>query len=935
MTKRLILIIWPFLVIAIVLVALAIESMRILSAGRAYVEGESLWSKAQKQSVAHLIRYAHTRSETDYKNFFNSLAVPLGDRKARIELEKPDFDYAAAYQGFLEGRNHPDDIPRMIMLFRRFRQVPYIDRAVTLWERGDRSIDQLILVADELHQRISSGTFDEKQLQEVLELIHSVDARLTPEEDAFSAALGEATRRTTVLLSIANIGLALILLPIGIVLSRRMLKHMETFEKALQLSEERFNRAVAGSNDGIWDWNMPAGEVYYSLRFNELLGHGDDPIPGTTEALVRRLHPEDKDHALSKLRENIEQASPYDVECRLKHRSGEYRWFRVRGRTTHDKFGKAVSMAGSLTEITDRKAAEAELQSAKERAQVTLQSIGDAVITTDTNGLIDYFNPVAETLTGWRLDQVQGLPLLSFVKFLDEKTRQCTPDPVELIMRDGQTLDMATALLLIRHDGSEIPVDESTAPIRNRSGQITGVVLVFRDVSRERQYAAKLSYQASHDALTGLINRREFENRLCRALESARQMGRHHAVMYLDLDQFKVINDTSGHTAGDELMRQISAILQRRLREGDTLARLGGDEFGVLLENCSPEHATRLSEELRQTVAEFPFAWSDGVFSLSVSIGLVCVEGDLFTLADVLSAADAACYMAKEKGRNRVQLYHRNDLELSIRHGEMQWVGRIQRALEQDRLCLYSQEIAPIQASTPGSGHFELLVSMLDEEGKVVPPMAFIPAAERYNLMSAIDRWVVRKAFAILSKMYLNQQATPGPTCSINISGASLGDERFLDFVIEQYRSFGVVPSMVCFEITETAAIANLAKATHFINELKSIGCRFSLDDFGAGMASFAYLKHLPVDFLKIDGGFVKGMVNDPIDRAMVAAINQIGHVMGKLTIAEFVETQEILSALRDIGVDFAQGYAIARPKEFHYLAEMVQLHPTSSQKSA
>jgi EAL domain-containing protein (putative c-di-GMP-specific phosphodiesterase class I) len=369
-------------------------------------------------------------------------------------------------------------------------------------------------------------------------------------------------------------------------------------------------------------------------------------------------------------------------------------------------------------------------------------------------------------------------------------------------------------------------------------------------------------------------------------------------------------------------MRQVTNLLQRRLREGDTLARLGGDEFGVLLENCPPEPALRIAEMLRQTVSEFPFVWQNRPFSISVSIGLVNIAGRAFTLADVLSTADTACYMAKEKGRNRVQVYRPDDTELSLRQGEMEWVSRIRRAHDEDRLRLYAQEIFPVSRAQRPGAHVEILIRMVDEDGVLVPPGAFLPAAERYNLMPMLDRWVIRTAFATLTHLRNADPSAPIETCAINLSGASIGDERFLDFIREQFAHFGVSHSAVCFEITETAAIANLAKAATFIQELHSLGCLFSLDDFGAGMSSFSYLKHLPVDFLKIDGSFVKDMLVDPIDRAMVVAINDIGHVIGKQTIAEFVEDQRILSALREIGVDYAQGYALAKPRPFEPRAQ-------------
>jgi diguanylate cyclase (GGDEF)-like protein len=520
-------------------------------------------------------------------------------------------------------------------------------------------------------------------------------------------------------------------------------------------------------------------------------------------------------------------------------------------------------------------------------------------------------------LTGWTAASARGLPLHAILRTVDETTRKLTSNPIEMVLREERTIEVSAPMLLVRNDSSEIPIVQSAAAIRARTGKIIGVVLVMRDVSRERQYVAKLSYQASHDALTGLINRTEFERRLGLALKSAAEQSRQHAVMYLDLDQFKVVNDTCGHAAGDQLMRQVSAVLLKRLREGDTFARLGGDEFGVLLENCPPDHALRIADQLRQTVTDFHFTWETRSFGTGVSIGLVNVRDRPFTLTDVMSAADAACYMAKEKGRNRVQVYHSEDSDLSLRQGEMEWISRLQKALKEDRFVLYSQDIKALDAGREHGTHCEILIRLLDERGELVPPMAFIPAAERYNLMPAIDRWVIRTVFATISR----EQAEGGAgfeICAINLSGGSIGDEGFLKYAREQFAHFPAVrPQSICFEITETAAIARLDKATHFIDAMKSLGCRFSLDDFGAGMSSFAYLKHLPVDFLKIDGGFVKNMADDPIDRAMVEAINSVGHITGKQTIAEFVDSDRVIALLREIGVDFAQGYGVAKPKPF------------------
>jgi diguanylate cyclase (GGDEF)-like protein/PAS domain S-box-containing protein len=910
----------------VLLAALTNQSIAILSAGRAFVEGESLWSKAQKKSLVHLMRYAHTHAESDYAEFRAALAVPLGDRKARLELEKPNPDYEVAYQGFLEGRNHADDIPGMISLYRRFRHLSYIDKAINLWADGDHSIELFSAVAEQLHHSITSGERDSEKLYAIVERIFAVDARLTPEEDAFSASLGEATRKTKILLSTATVGLAATLLPLGVMLSRRMLKQGEAAEDALRESEERFNLAVAGTNDGLWDWTISTDAVYYSPRFNELLGYIEQPIDGTVSALLSRLHPEDLEHTIAQINAHLEDGTAYDVEYRLKTKSGAYRWFRARGRALRDSSGKALRMAGSLTDITDRKQAERELFSAKERAQVTLQSIGDGVIVTDTRGLVEYMNPVAEQLTGCTMEHGYGLPFVSLVKTIDERTQKRAVDPIELVLRREQTLNMALDIAFVRPDGSQIAVSETAAPMRNSAGEINGVVLVFRDVSREREYAAQLSYHARHDALTGLINRREFEQRLNRVLSSSNLSEAQHALMYLDLDQFKIVNDTCGHAAGDELMRQVSALLQRRLREGDTLARLGGDEFGVLLEHCSDENALTLAEQLQQTINEYPFIWQSRSFSIGVSIGLVSLTSQTFTLAEALSAADSACYMAKEKGRNRVQIYQADDAELSNRKGEMEWVSRIKDALDQQRFCLYAQEIVPLNSTGSTRRHIEVLVRMLDEEGNLISPLAFIPAAERYNLMPRIDRWIMRTAFSRLAQLRQLGQWRADDLCAINLSAASLGEESTFDFIVRQFEDYGVPYSNICFELTETAAISIIAKAAQFMHKLRSLGCRFALDDFGAGMSSFGYLKHLPVDYLKIDGAFVKDMATDPIDAAMVEAINRIGHVMGKQTIAEFVENTQVLSELQRIGVDFAQGYGIAKPVPFWLSHNLVAL---------
>lgn len=569
------------------------------------------------------------------------------------------------------------------------------------------------------------------------------------------------------------------------------------------------------------------------------------------------------------------------------------------------------------------------LQVEKERAQITLESIGDGVITTDVDGAIAYMNPAAESLTHWKAAQAQGLPLAALFNLLDENAQAEGFALIEHILGGQLTGGSEHSKLIQRLDGSTVSVTLVGAPIRS-AGKVSGAVLVLHDMTQERQYIANLSWQATHDALTGLANRREFEFRLEQVLHGIGRQQSGHALMFLDLDQFKLVNDTCGHAAGDELLRHICALLQSDLREGDTLARLGGDEFGILLENCPPLVAEKIAESLRRTVQNLHFVWKGRPFVTTVSIGLVHISHIPTTLETSLRAADMACYMAKEKGRNRVQVYHADDSELSLRFGEMAWIQRLHMALEENRFCLYAQEIAALGHTEAGAGHIEILLRLHDEAGRIILPDSFIPAAERYGLMTSLDRWVVENVFKLIARCMIERPGRPMAMCAINLSGITIGDDDFLSFLREKFNAYGIPPSMICFEITETSAISNLGSAIRFINELKALGCFFSLDDFCAGMSSFAYLKHLPVDFLKIDGSFVKDMLDDPINRAMVEVINHIGHVMGKRTIAEFVETPHIEQALLEIGVDYAQGYLIERPQLFAF--DSLQCRPARPQ---
>jgi len=561
--------------------------------------------------------------------------------------------------------------------------------------------------------------------------------------------------------------------------------------------------------------------------------------------------------------------------------------------------------------LRQRAKARLALEDERRRAAVTLASIEQAVFTTDADGNLDYLNPAAQRLSGIESLIAYGKPLQEMVKLTDAQTGD---DRTDLWRQLSKGDDRGVAGIphnIARRRGDPVSVSLTAAPL---NGEGDGAVIVLHDMTREHEFIRALSWQASHDSLTGLVNRREFESRLSSILSGASPDSR-TGLIYLDVDQFKLVNDTCGHAAGDALLRQISVILGAQVGPSDIVARLGGDEFGVVLPGYNRDDALAAAERFRTVIEETGFIWNGRGFRVTASLGLVHLKGTEHTLEETLRKADVACYLAKEKGRNRVQLHSSADTELRRKYGEMVWVQRIRDALDEQRFFLDAQSIKPLHKKSEAA-HIEVLLRLRDENGRIVPPSTFIPAAERYGLMPQLDRWVVSRTFAELTARKA-QRGEPIGLCAINLSGDTMSDRTFAGFVEEQFDRTGIDPSTICFEITETAVIANLNEATCFIETMRRMGCRFALDDFGAGMSSFTYLKRLPVDYLKIDGSFVCDVLRDPIDRAMVETINRIGKLMGKQTIAEFVETPEIAAAIRKMGVDYAQGYGIAVPAPF------------------
>ncbi|PSB24450.1 EAL domain-containing protein [Stenomitos frigidus] len=556
--------------------------------------------------------------------------------------------------------------------------------------------------------------------------------------------------------------------------------------------------------------------------------------------------------------------------------------------------------------------------------QTILQMLDTAIIVTDASGEILFLNALAEKITGWSFHDTKYFPLSYIFKIVGKVTLSNLDIPIEKNPCKGQNPYFLDDVFLIRPDNSSISIQYSLSSVYD-GNQIVGTALVFRDISALYRPNHQQPHQINHDPLTGLVNRSSFESYLKQALHDSRNLAQTHILCHLDLDRFKIINEVCGHLAGDEYLRKFSTVLQQRIRRTDILARLGGDEFGLILQHCNLDQALNVVQDLYKEVRQFRFSWQSHTFSFTFSTGITLLQSDSQSISNVLIEADSACTVAKAKGRDRVQVYQADDQDVTAQRGDTQGLLLVMKALEEDQFLLYCQPIVPVSDVDDSTDQrcYEILIRLQDGQGQIIPPKDFLPAAERYGLMHLVDRWVIHNLFKILASRYAKaEESAYEPTCksyrnhcySINLSGSSFNDDQFLEFVQEQFFLHLVPPESICFEITETVAISNLNKAAKFIAQLRAIGCRFALDDFGSGMSSFGYLRNLPVDYIKIDGNFVKEITTNVISYEIVKAINSIGHVMNIQTTAEFVEDEEILAMLKAIGVDYAQGYGIAKP---------------------
>lgn len=681
---------------------------------------------------------------------------------------------------------------------------------------------------------------------------------------------------------------------------------------ALESAHERISVATESADIGVWEWDIEDGAISCTPLLLQLYGLPESHSIVSLELWREMLHPDDRSRAWEQLQASLKGHGNYDSEFRIIRPDGEVRQIHGRAAIKRDKAGRALRLVGVNWDVTTVRQLTTQLAEQHELLHVTLQSIDDAVITADTEGRVTWLNPSAEKLTGWWCSEAVGQPLNIIYQVETEVGGHALESPVAECLKRGKAVSQIQEAVLVARDERRISIEDTASPIMGNDQQLLGVVLVFRDVSEQRRLSVEMSHRATHDELTQIFNRSEFESRLQHSLEHVRRMPAHHALMFIDLDQFKLVNDSCGHSIGDQLLRQIADVLTDSLRDGDILARLGGDEFGVILENCGAEEARAIAQDVCRRVDEFRFAHNGRRFRIGASIGLVPLDDRWNDTLSVMQAADASCYAAKEAGRNRVHVWFDTDQTLRARRGDMQWAARLEQSLDENRFELYAQRLVVLDNSQPGVTA-EILIRLRDDTGEAILPTVFLNAAERFHLATRIDRWVLQKS---IDTLMAHPRLKEVDRLWINLSGQSVGDKQFHSEAIQMLMEAGSdICQRLCFEITETAAVTNITDAARFIDRLKTLGATTALDDFGAGTSSFGYLKSLPVDVLKIDGQFISSIINDPLNEAAVRCFIDVAGVVGLKTVAEHVDCPMVLERVKAMGVDYAQGFLLHEPE--------------------
>lgn len=685
-------------------------------------------------------------------------------------------------------------------------------------------------------------------------------------------------------------------------------KDLTVSANEIKRSELEHQRILDNLQDTYYRVDASGLFLYVSSSGEQLLGYKPEEVVGCVRMADLYAEPEERETFLSELMDGGGKLAQWNTK--LLHKDGSIVYVATSARTITDARGEMAGVEGITRDITEQRYASERLFKEKELAQVTLKSIADAVITTDESGHVTFMNPVAEMLTDCSNESDMGRDISELFHIVEESTRLVKDDPVSKSLNDNVEIRLLGDCLLVNRSSNEFYVEMTVSPLVSSQGELFGTVVVFRDVSESREVDRKIQWQARHDPLTGLFNRNELQKRLADCIHNI--SGKNSSTfLYMDLDRFKIVNDTCGHVAGDSLLRQLSFLLKKQIRSNDVLARVGGDEFGLLLSSCPIDQAVHIAENIRESIRDFRFSWNDKIFETGVSIGVVTIDQRVHSVTDVLSMADLACYTSKNKGRNRIHIFKLDDQQQAQYQQEVQWVGEINSAFEENRFQLFYQPIRTLNGGQNEPIYHELTLRMIGQNGELIPPSSFLSSAERYNLMSRIDHWVFSKTLEFIA----SYSGVSG-VFALNVSAGSMSDEEFHRFIADEMKRLAVDPAQICFEVSESAAITHLSHANHFINYVKDLGCSFGIDGFGSGLSSMIHLKNLPVDYLKIDGNIVKDVIADPIDCLMMESINNMAHKMGLKTVAEHIESREIYEKVKSMGIDYGQGFYFDRPKQ-------------------
>ncbi len=902
-SKQLIQTIWPFCFIVALLLFLGVVSMSALSAVRAYVSGESFWSKSQKESIYHLNRYAETHAELDYQQFLLEIEVPLQDKVARLALQKSKPNIMQANNAFIKAKNNPDDVSGMVTLFLNFQHTSLMKPSIEHWEQGDQMIEQIVELVEQMHRHIAGGDANQEKVNQLIAQVNQINFQLTPVEDAFSNALGDASRKAQTLIVTFMIALTIVLMAIGVFLTRRLvLKDIKLLD-AIRLNEERWKFALDGARDGVWDWNVMTKEVTYSSQWKEMLGYDEDELIASVTEWEKLVHPEDLPHVLKSLKEYITGKSQrYAVEHRILCKNGDYKWVLSRGKVvSFTEKGKSERVVGTHTDINDIKKIEAALRESDSNQRALLEAMVDGVFVAQDYRFI-FCNPILPKILGYSYEEFVGLPFEKVVApaYLDMWNQR-------FLLRIGDDVEPVKhyqAEFLMKGGEQSIWMDLHASRVEFRGRR--SVLGIVRDISKQKQAEDLIWQQANFDALTSLPNRRMFRDRLEQEIRKLERTGLSLAVMFLDLDHFKEVNDTMGHDKGDDLLKAVAVRLKGCVRETDTVARLGGDEFVVLLSEMDGiTNSKRIAENILTQLIK-PFELGAEPIYISASIGITLYPSDAIDFDSLLKNADQAMYVAKAAGRNRYS-YFTPSMQVAAQ-SRMRLANDLRHAAERNEFKLVYQPI--IEMATGKILKAEALIRWHHPQLGLISPNEFIPIAEDTGLIYELGEWVFHEAIQQVKKW--REMLHPAFQISINKSPVQFKNPSLT--WIHHLENTGLPGGSIVVEITESSLLDATDSVASKLLKFRDAGIQVAIDDFGTGYSSLSYLKKYDIDYIKIDQSFVKNMATDSNDIGLCEAIILMAHKLGMQVIAEGVETQAQYTLLADAGCDYAQGYLLSKP---------------------